>query len=369
MSESDWVAARHISRSCLIAVSALGLIAGSATGAPTPTSIRAEIARLNRQLATLDQRAGAAAAAHNRALDRLDGVRGRIRETESDLVTARTDLGRLRAAAAARLSALYRRGEPSAAAIALASGSINDVEAILSFQRRLADQDARVVTQLRDRGVELKQLRVRLVDERGRARRALVVVSARRRVVERAVNSRRSSLRSARSDLRRAITAEEARRRAVGVAKRTAEVSGAPGQLPAGVNHVFPVQGPARFTDDWLFPRPGGRYHEGIDIFSERGTPLVAVASGTVYRVGWNTLGGRRFWLRDDSGTTYYYAHLEGFAPAASEGNRVPIGTVLGYMGDSGSAVGTGVHVHFEIHPGGGGPTRPYPYVASWPRL
>ena len=348
---------------------ALSLTAVPAVGAPTSSALRAEIARLGRQLAVLDQRAGAAAAAHNRALDRLDEVRSAVRRTQSDLISGQANLDRLRASAALRLSALYRQGDPNPVAIALASGDASEIEALLVLQQRLAAQDARIVGQLRERKEALTRLRVRLVAKRAEAKTNVRAVAARRVRVEQAVSARRSTLRAARADLRRVIAADEARKRSIGVVKRTAEVSGAPGELPAGVSHVFPIRGASHFTDDWLFPRPGGRYHEGIDLFAERGTPVVAVASGGVYRVGWNTLGGRRLWLRDDSGTTYYYAHLEGFAATATEGNRVEIGTVVGYVGDSGSAVGTGVHLHFEIHPGGGGPTRPYPYVTSWPRL
>jgi len=95
----------------------------------------------------------------------------------------------------------------------------------------------------------------------------------------------------------------------------------------------------------------------------------VAIADGTLFRVGWNRLGGWRLWLRDNAGTDYYYAHLDAFAAAAREGARVAAGTVIGYVGDSGDAKGTSPHVHFEIHPGGGGPVRPYPIVAGLPRV
>jgi murein DD-endopeptidase MepM/ murein hydrolase activator NlpD len=140
-----------------------------------------------------------------------------------------------------------------------------------------------------------------------------------------------------------------------------------PGALPAG-DFLFPVAGPTTFTNDWMYPRPGGRSHQGIDLFAARGTPVVAVADGSLFNVGYNGLGGWRLWVRDTSGNAFYYAHLSAYSPAAVEGATVARGTVLGYVGDTGDARGTPNHLHFEIHPGGGGPVPPYPIVTGWPR-
>ena len=128
------------------------------------------------------------------------------------------------------------------------------------------------------------------------------------------------------------------------------------------------MAGPTTFSNDWMYPRPGGRSHQGIDLFAARGTPVVAVADGSLFNVGWNGLGGWRLWVRDRAGNGFYYAHLSAYAPVAREGATVARGTVLGYVGDSGDAQGTPTHVHFEIHPGGGGPVPPYPIVTGWPR-
>lgn len=138
---------------------------------------------------------------------------------------------------------------------------------------------------------------------------------------------------------------------------------------PATATHVFPVVGGAAFSNDWGGPRPGGRRHQGIDLFATTGTPVVAISDGTLFRVGWNRVGGWRFWLRDRWGNEFYHAHLSAFAPAAKEGAAVKAGTVIGFVGNTGDAKTTPPHVHFEIHPGGGDPIPPFSYVSAWPRL
>jgi murein DD-endopeptidase MepM/ murein hydrolase activator NlpD len=140
------------------------------------------------------------------------------------------------------------------------------------------------------------------------------------------------------------------------------------GPVPAG-SHVFPMVGPTTYSDDWLAPRGGGRLHVGIDLFAPHGTPLVAATDGVLRRVGQSGISGLRLWLDGNDGYGYFYAHLSGFSPAAREGASVRAGQVIGYNGATGDAVGTSPHLHFEIHPDGGGPIRPYPIVSAWPRV
>jgi len=142
----------------------------------------------------------------------------------------------------------------------------------------------------------------------------------------------------------------------------------------SGGPYVFPVLGPTSFGDSWGAPRATVSWHHGIDIFAPLGAPVVAVADGVLFSVGWNTIGGRRLWLRDREGNYFYFAHLSGFSDAAVEGARVRAGTVIGYVGNTGDAEGTAYHLHFEIHPvsllglGYDGAVDPFTYVSSWPR-
>ena len=126
-----------------------------------------------------------------------------------------------------------------------------------------------------------------------------------------------------------------------------------------------PVDGPTGFSDSWGAPRSGGRRHQGVDMMSPRGTPLVAIEAGYVQRMGNYGLGGVTVWLKGNSGDEYYYAHLDGWASGLSVGQSLPVAGLLGYVGNTGNAQYTIPHLHFEVAPGGGSPINPYPLVAG----
>jgi murein DD-endopeptidase MepM/ murein hydrolase activator NlpD len=147
-------------------------------------------------------------------------------------------------------------------------------------------------------------------------------------------------------------------------------------KLTAG-GYVFPVYGPSSFVDTFGAARGdiSSGWHHGDDIFAPLGAPLLAVASGTVFSVGWNKVGGNRLWLRDGQGNLFYYAHLSAFSPLAVNGSQVNAGDVVGFVGNTGDAQGTPYHLHFEIHPVGllglgyDGAVNPTSYLLAWKHL
>jgi murein DD-endopeptidase MepM/ murein hydrolase activator NlpD len=167
-----------------------------------------------------------------------------------------------------------------------------------------------------------------------------------------------------------ARAAEEDRKRLEaardGEARAARANAGPSGGAPVGapVNKgpwLCPVQGGATFTNDYGFGRSGGRRHQGNDLFAPRGTPVVASVAGS-YRRTSNGLGGISYYLQGADGNTYYGAHLSGYGPVGP--GQVGQGAVLGFVGNTGNARGTSPHLHFEIHPGGGGPVNPFPTVS-----
>lgn len=140
----------------------------------------------------------------------------------------------------------------------------------------------------------------------------------------------------------------------------------------SGGGIVCPVPG-ARFTNDWHYPRPGGRKHKGTDLFAERGTPVIATADGTVRRRdgtdrwqpgGQRDLGGKSVAITTEPGTWWYFAHLDTIADGIRPGARVQAGQQIGTVGNTGNARHTPPHVHLGYYPGGTA-QNPYPKVRA----
>ena len=139
-------------------------------------------------------------------------------------------------------------------------------------------------------------------------------------------------------------------------------------------HYVFPIDGGASYVDTYGANRNDiyDGWHHGDDLFAPLGTPVVAVARGTLSLVGWNSLGGWRVWLTDKKGNSFYYAHLAGYARWILTHPHVRAGQVIGFLGRTGDAFTTTPHVHFEIHPhlfvslGYDGAVDPTPYLQKW---
>lgn len=116
--------------------------------------------------------------------------------------------------------------------------------------------------------------------------------------------------------------------------------------------YLLPVDGleGRRITSQWHAPRTGGRKHEGLDLFAPKGTVVRAATRGRIWRVGWDSLGGRVVTVLGDGPAFYYYAHLDSWAPGVTPGLRVEAGTPLGTVGNTGNAARTPPHLHFGVY-------------------
>jgi murein DD-endopeptidase MepM/ murein hydrolase activator NlpD len=119
-----------------------------------------------------------------------------------------------------------------------------------------------------------------------------------------------------------------------------------------------------QIANTWHAPRGTDRVHEGQDIFAPKGTPIYSATKGYVYKIGENNLGGQTVSVIGAGGRVYYYAHLDSYARALSEGDYVTPKTILGYVGTTGNAQGTPPHLHFGIYTSSGA-INPLPLLAD----
>ncbi len=89
------------------------------------------------------------------------------------------------------------------------------------------------------------------------------------------------------------------------------------------------------------------RPHLGVDYAAPRGTPVWAVADGTVIFRGWSGGLGKLVKVKHANGYVSYYGHLSRYPRGLAVGNRVQQKEVIGYVGSTGLT--TGPHLHYQL--------------------
>jgi murein DD-endopeptidase MepM/ murein hydrolase activator NlpD len=130
--------------------------------------------------------------------------------------------------------------------------------------------------------------------------------------------------------------------------------------LYASTPSVWPVRG-------WVTSPFGNRtspfsgilkFHEGMDIAAQTGTPVVAPADGVVIKAGFSTGYGNMVEISHGYGLKTIFGHNSRLNVKA--GQRVKRGDVISYVGDTGSS--TGPHLHYEVR-SNGLPVNPVKYM------
>ncbi len=146
---------------------------------------------------------------------------------------------------------------------------------------------------------------------------------------------------------------------------------------PSGL--AIPVAGirADQLVDTFTQARAGGaRVHDAIDIMAADGAPVIASAPGTIEKLFFSKGGGgiSAYVRSNDRRWTYYYAHLQSYAPGLVEGQQVKRGQLIGLVGHTGNANPGGPHLHFAINRMADGenwyqgtPINPYPLLAGKP--
>ncbi len=316
------------------------------------------------------------------ARQRANAVAAELAEAQSRLAALEGEMAGLEAQAAdgqARQAALeqsvrdlavdrFMRGSPST--VALLSTDLNAAVRADALAGFVARGNVDAVDEFRRAGQDVARARLGLEAKRADLEAAAADVEQRVRAAEeelarlQRLDDERRAAEEARARAAQQRAAQAGTDRAGGADARepASPRSPAPAPLATGGSWTCPVQGPLAFSNDWGQPRSGGRRHQGNDILSPRGTPVVANVGGRV-KPHSSGLGGISYYLDGDDGNTYFGTHLDSLSGASG---AVEQGQVLGYVGNSGNASGGPTHLHFEVHPGGGGAVNPYPTLRRY---
>lgn len=290
------------------------------------------------------------------------GIRAQIDTLQIELATAHDRVAGRRVAMARRLRAIYMRPRNSVLATAMTSDSLGELTDRMRVLRHVARTERALIEDVQDAQAELRARRAELAAQMANINMTRSETEDRKIQLQRLQGERQEAvlelreervsyeatlreMETAANDMESLIQRLEERRRS-----RETPSTGPTGFGDAAGTLPWPVEGRVL--------KPFGRsvhpefktvvVNKGVNIGAPQGTPIRAVAAGTVEYVDW--LPGYGKCIIVDHGEGFYtlYAHASAIFP--TEGSPVQPGEVLGEVGDTGSLNGS--QLYFEIRQG-----------------
>lgn len=334
----------------LMVVGTVSVFAGPATGEEKLSDLQARMDAIQADLDASTAKVNQAHDLEQELLNQLDALDLRIKDSEAKSV-------KLRAKVAERAAEIYKDGGISTLEILFSSDDFADLTNKAELLSQISVDDTADFVNLERSEDELRLLRADALEK------SKLLAEIEKELQEEAerFQAQLASVADEYTDLKEKLAAAEAARAPTTSSAPAAAPAPAAASIPSSGGMHCPVAGPVSFSDTWGAPRSGGRSHEGVDMMAAYGTPQVAIVSGTITYAGYSDLGGNVQYLSGDDGNLYVYVHQ---AENQVTSGHVQAGQQISIVGDTGNAAGI-PHLHFEFHPGGGGPVNPTPLVSS----
>lgn len=279
------------------------VVFGSSVATSEPASIsqkRAEVERIQSELAGIDQQVEDAAEEFNGARYELGLVQDRITDNRAQIVTTTKALAAKRKVLAARLRDIYATPEPTLAEVLITSGSITAAADQVDLLDRVGRKDADVVGGLREGKKRLQTLRAKLIEDRATSEKQVAAAREHKATVEALMGQRQAVLAGAKGELGRMLAAEQAReRRAAAAAAELARQRQVAAAGPSGAPASEPQAAPASSepaADPTAAAAPAAAPEAAPALPSGSGNAAAASAAmsqlGTPYRWGGASPGG-----------------------------------------------------------------------------
>lgn len=294
----------------------------------------------------------------------------KLNETVQVLTVTQTKEEQLSAGAAKRLREIYEGQRLSFLEMLFQIDSLQAFLDNMYFQERIAEEDRKLLNELRAKTAALNSRKGALADQKDKigsmvsefARKALEIAKA--RFEQEQVASKLKTQRAFYEKAEQQLSNESHRLESQILAmQRAARSSNKPAQQGSG-NMSMPLKAHITSPFGWRrHPIFGVRkFHTGIDLAGPNRSAIRAADSGSVLFTGWYGGYGKVVIVghgnASGSDMATLYAHLS--RAAVSVGDNVSKGDVIGYEGTTGFS--TGPHLHFEVRVNGK-PNNPLNYL------
>ncbi len=249
-----------------------------------------------------------------------------------------------------RLKNIYENGQINYLDVLLGAKDFSDFSSRMFLLQRIIRKDSEMLALLKSQKETLEKEKQALADNRKKLEAIHKDVVAKKKVVEEKTAQRRAIYDKALAEQNR-IDAEynkllEESNNVTNMIKNW-EAGGTMGSVHGSGRFIWPCGGPITSPFGWrTHPIFGtSRFHSGIDIGVDYGTPICAADSGTVIYAGWMGGYGNAVMIDHGGGLVTLYGHNSsisvGVGQTVAQGQQVALAGSTGYS--------TGPHCHFEV--------------------
>lgn len=288
----------------------------------------------------------------NNLQKKSDTLQGKINDNQAKLEKKQQEMQERMLIYRKRLRDIYINGQINYLDVLLGAKDFSDFSSRMYLLQKIISRDLELLEKLKQDAAEINSRKEQLAAEMKEIKATQTELEAKKAKVNKLREQRAYMLYKAQEEEQ---SSQEEYERLLAISENIAamlrNMENAGGGAPAGQGgtgqFMWPCNGPITSYYGWRTHPIFGttKYHSGMDIAVDSGTPIHAADSGTIVYSGWLGGYGNCVMIDHGGGLVTLYAHNS--ALNVGEGQYVSKGAVVAYAGSTGYS--TGPHCHFEV--------------------